>query len=83
MRRGSFVSESLGGGDQMQNHPATLPLHPSASMSIGEGSPLVGRGDGNRSGDLRSTVAHRFMRMLRSHDRARLKVLATHPTQSR
>ena len=32
---------------------------------------------------LRSTVAKRFMRMLRAHDRVRVELLATHPTQPR
>jgi len=83
MKSGSFVSENLLGGDKVQRVPATLTHGPNALMSIGEGSHLVGRHHGNRSGDLRSFVAGRFMHMLRAHDRVRVKVLASHPTQVR
>lgn len=77
MKSGSFVSESLLGGDKTQSGPATLAHRSNASTSIGEESNLVGRHEGNRPGDLRSFVAGRFMHMLRGHDRARMKVLGS------
>jgi hypothetical protein len=83
MKSGSFVPENLLGGDTSQTVPGILPGSSNANMPIGQSSRLVGRHDGKRAGDLRSIVARRFMRMLRAHDRARMKVLATHPTQAR
>lgn len=78
MKSDSFVSENLLGGATLQTGPATLLGRSNATMHIGERSHLAGGRDGKRSGDLRSLVARRFMRMLRAHDRARIKVL-THP----
>ena len=83
MKSGSFLSDSLLGGDTMRSVPATLPDRSNGSMSIDDRRHLVGGHQGNRAGDLRSFVAGRFMHMLRGHDRARMKVLATHPTQAR
>ena len=81
MKNGSFVSENPLGSDQ--SVAATLTHVSNSSMSSGQEGPLVGRHNGNGSRDLRSTVARQFMHMLRGHDRARMKVLATHPTQAR
>jgi len=83
MKNGSFVSENPSGSDNLQGVAATLSHVSNTSISSGQESPMVGRRNGNGSGDLRSTVARQFMHMLRGHDRARMKVLATHPTQAR
>lgn len=83
MKSGSFVPESLAGGDKMQSVPATLLDRSNGSMSIGDESHVAGSPQENRAGDLRSFVAGRVMHMIRGHDRARIKVLATHPTQAR
>ena len=83
MKSESIVPESLLDGDKMQSVPATLPDRSNGSMPIGDESHLVGSHEENRAGDLRSFVAGRFMHMIRAHDRTRMKVLATHPTQAR
>lgn len=83
MKSRSSVSENVLGDGKVRSSPATLAHRPNASISIGEGSHLVGSNDWHRSGDLRSFVAGRFMHMLRAHDHARMKVLASHPSQAR
>jgi hypothetical protein len=83
MKNGSFVSENPSASDKLQSVAATLMHVSNSSMSSGQEGALVGRHNGNGSGELRSTVARQFMHMLRGHDRARMKVLATHPTQAR
>lgn len=79
MKGNGSVSKSLLRNENMQNVPAPLP--PRSGRAIEEGSQSVGRHNGNGSTDIRSTVARRYMYMLRGHDRARMKVLSGYPTQ--
>jgi len=78
MKSDGFVPENLLEGNTLQTGPVGLPGRSNSTMHSGGRSHLVGARDRKGSGDLRSTVARRFMRMLRAHDRARMKVL-THP----
>ena len=82
MKSASSVSEVLLGGDNVRSFPTTLPSRRSASNYRGKRSYSVGH-NGDRPGDVRSILAGRFMHMLRAHDRARMKILATHPTHAR
>lgn len=83
MKSGSFFPENLLGSAKAQVLPMTLTNPANISTAIAETSRPVDSQDGHSSGEVRSTVARRFMQMLQVHDRARREVLATHPTPAR
>jgi len=82
MKNANPVSENLR-GDNVRSFRATRRDRSHASNSNGKRTHIAGSQGSERSGDLRSIVAGRFMHMLRAHDRARLQVLTTHPGQAR
>ena len=74
MESGSVVPRTSTGSDERQHDTPSIVLSTAPRLE----DPAT-----HRNGDLRSTVAHRFMRMLRLHDRARIELLAAHPPQAK
>ena len=83
MESGSFVRKNLSRDNRRESVAATPAHRGSAEMPTGKRNRLVERQHGSRSGDLRSTVARRFMRMLRAHDRARVELLAAYAPEAK
>jgi len=79
MKSGGFVSQDrLNGGDNRKGIRPSTPPNRNASIS-GGGSDV----SGDNSDGLRSTVARRFMRMMRAHDRIRMQLLTEHQNVNR
>jgi len=83
VKRGSVVSENGSGqSDKVRGDAAnTTSSRRLPTPNDGQKS-SVGKND-RGSGELRRIVARRFMRMLRTHDRVRVKLLATHQPEVR
>jgi hypothetical protein len=85
VKRGSVVSDNGSGqSDKVRGDAAnTTSSRPLPTSNDGQKSHSAGKNDRKESGELRRIVARRFMRMLRTHDRVRVKLLATHQPEVR
>ena len=83
MKSGGFVSQDrLNGGDNRKGIRPNSPPNRNASINAsisGGGSDF----SGDNSDGLRLTVARRFMRMMRAHDRIRMQLLTEHQNVNR